>query len=545
MIVPRYYQEDAITSIFDYFKEHETGNPIVALPTGTGKSIVIGGFIQRAMAWPGQRYMMLTHVKELIQQNHDALLKMWPQAPTGIYSAGLKKRQFMAPITFAGIGSVAKKAALFGKIDLIFIDECHLVSPNGASMYRKFIAELLEVNPRLRVIGFTATPFRSKGGRQTQDPSGLFSDVCCDCCTMEEFNKLVDEGFISPLIPKRMKTTIDTSDVKLSGGDYIQKALQAACDKEEITQEAVKEMIEFGENRKHWLVFGAGIEHCEHISEELNARGIKTMVVHSKMKEDRADVLEAFKSGHIRCVVNNNVLTTGFDFKAIDLIGMMRPTRSPGLWVQMLGRGTRPETDKLNCLVLDFAGNTARLGPINDPVMPGRRRKKTDEIIEAPCRTCPECDTMCHCSCKVCPECGYEYPEPESNLTSEASELELIARPQEPEVIVFDVDQVVYCEHTSRTSGNRSLKVTYHCGVRTFNEWVQIESQRMGGLVGAWWAKRSPDPIPDYVSEALHYVQGMKIPKTITVLFSGKYPEVVGTDFGGDVSLYIKESIPF
>jgi len=483
---------------------------------------------------------MLTHVKELVQQNHKALLTMWPQAPAGIYSAGLKKRQFLQPIICAGIASVAKKAELFGKVDLIIIDECHLVSPSGTTMYRKFIGDLLEVNPKLRVIGFSATPYRMKGGALTGDESGLFSHVCYDLTSMEEFNKLIDDGWLATLVPKRTDANIDVTGVKTANGDFVQASLQAACDKEELTRRAVSEMIELGSDRKHWLIFASGVQHADHIAEELTARGIPAASVHSKMTEDRDEVIKAFKSGRFRAVVNNNVLTTGFDFPAIDMIGMLRPTRSPSLWVQMLGRGTRPFKDKKNCLVLDFAKNTARLGPINDPVLPTKRKK--GGIGGAPIRTCQECETICHISLKECPECGHEFPPPAIALEAHAGTDELIARPTAPRTENYIVDRMVATKHISR-AGGISLKISYWCGLQTFNEWIHLESSKWRGKAEAWWGRMSGEDCPATVDEALLLADFLVKPEKIQVFFSGDYPEVRDRYFDGDLTL--NNSSPF
>jgi DNA repair protein RadD len=195
----RDYQEAAIESIFKYFEDGNTGNPLVALPTGTGKSIVITEFIRRAFtAYPKQRFMKLTHVKELIEQNYKTLRRIWPMAPAGIYSSGLRKRESHFPITFAGIASVVNCPELFGRIDLIFIDEAHLVSPKEGTMYQTFINKLKEVNPHLKVIGFTATHYRLGQGLLTE-AGGLFTDVCFDLTSVQ----LVDpSGLHLPVDPK-------------------------------------------------------------------------------------------------------------------------------------------------------------------------------------------------------------------------------------------------------------------------------------------------------------------------------------------------------
>jgi DNA repair protein RadD len=108
----RYYQTEAVDSIWSYFRDGGRGNPIVAMPTGVGKSVVIARFLQSVYAvYPNQRVLMLVDSKELIQQNYEKLLMAWPFAPAGIYSAGLKRKELGKPITFAGLQSVWKMAA--------------------------------------------------------------------------------------------------------------------------------------------------------------------------------------------------------------------------------------------------------------------------------------------------------------------------------------------------------------------------------------------------------------------------------------------------
>src|ERR1700748_112269 len=225
MITLRPYQEDGIQAISDYFA-HNTGNPVLAWPTGTGKSIVPAVFIHRVMQkWPLQRFMMATHVKELIDQNYREVLKAWPSAPIGINSAGLNRRDFIQPIIYGGVKSMYKMAEAFGHRDILFIDEAHLLNPDENSMYQVLIKGLKKVNPRLKVIGMSATPYRIGQGMITD--GGLFTDICHDLCSMENFNKLLDDGYLSPLIsPSRLETVIDVSNVGISGGEFIQSQLE-------------------------------------------------------------------------------------------------------------------------------------------------------------------------------------------------------------------------------------------------------------------------------------------------------------------------------
>ena len=556
----RYYQQEAVNSIYQYFFD-SNGNPIVAMPTGTGKSVVIADFIKEVFThYPTQQVMMLTHVKELIQQNFNTQFQIWPTAPAGIYSAGLNRKETIYPLTFAGIGSVVNKAPLFGHIDLILIDECHLVSPNSNTMYQKFIADLKDINRNLKVIGFSATPYRLGVGYLTD--GGLFTDICYDITGRDAFNRLIQEGYISPLVPKKPDLELDTSAVRIQGGEFVQRELQQAVDKESITAAALDEMVIQAEDRNHWLVFASGVDHSDHIADRLCQMGIEAASVHSKIKSKERDALIGkFKAGEIRAIVNNNILTTGFDYPDIDCIGMLRPTVSPALWVQMLGRGTRPVyaypdnydlenqehrlqsislSHKQNCLVMDFAGNTRRLGPINDPVLPMRRSKRKGE---APVKICEECSTYNHASARHCVSCGHEF-EFKVKIETKASTNELIADGL-PQVELFKVDRVTYRRHL-KDGRPDSIKVTYYCGFRVFNEWVCFEH---GGFAKHkahdWWRDRHADEPPETTNEALELLDMLRVPNHIRVWINKKYPEIMSYDFDNTKTRREEEEIPF
>src|SRR5665213_2656538 len=115
MITPRPYQEEGLDRIWNYFSQGNKGNPLLAYPTGTGKSCLPAVFIERIMrVWPDQRFIIATHVSTLIQQNYDVMKHAWPNAPAGIFSAGLKKKQAYHPIVFGGIQSMSRDPACFG-----------------------------------------------------------------------------------------------------------------------------------------------------------------------------------------------------------------------------------------------------------------------------------------------------------------------------------------------------------------------------------------------------------------------------------------------
>ena len=277
------------------------------------------------------------------------------------------------------------------------------------------------------------------------------------------------------------------------GGEYIQKELQDAVDRSPITSAALTETLAQASDRKHWLVFAAGIEHACHISEMLNLMGVPSAVISGDLdRRERERILRAFKAGEYRAVVNNNVLTTGFDFPGIDLIVMLRPTSSPGLWVQMLGRGTRPTSGKENCLVLDFAGNTRRLGPINDPIIP--KKKGKGKGGQAPVRICPACNTYNHASATVCESCGEEFPRV-IKIQGTAS-LESVVADDLPQIVEFAVDSIQYARH-SKPGRPTSMKVSYFCGLRRLQQWVCFEHEGYPGhKAKQWWHEHASTDVP-------------------------------------------------
>lgn len=545
----RDYQIASVAALFDYFETGNRGNPIVALPTGTGKSVVIAEFIRQALTrYPQTRILKLTHVKELIKQNLDKLLAVWPLAPVGVYSAGLNKKDLGYPITFAGVASIAKSTPeKIGRIDLLLIDECHLVSQKENTMYRTIIAGLKVVNPMLKVIGFTATKFRLGQGFLT-DEGGLFTDCAFDLTYRDAFNWFIEQGYLARVVPRATATEFDLQNVRIHGGEFQEADLQAAVDTDETTERVCREMVALGEQRSHWLIFASGILHAEHVSQKLNRLGIVAECVHSKKpKEERDASIANLKSGKIRALVNNGILTTGFDFPQLDLIGMLRATMSPGLWVQMIGRGTRPfycegfdlatvagrlaaisNSEKPDCLVLDFAGNTRRLGPINDPIIP---RPKSKGSGTAPVKVCPICMTYSHASVRVCEHCGYEFPK-ECKISEQASTAQLIATEKPKTTKACPVDRIFYKVHR-KTGGVPSLEVNYYSGLRVFKEWVCLEHSGFPRRKAEkWWQERSPTKVPDSINEAMLFLTTLDEPTAILIESQeGAFDQIIGYEF--------------
>ena len=519
----RAYQTAAINGIYNYFAA-ETGNPLVVIPTAGGKSLVMASFIEGVLkSYPDQRILIVTHVRELIEQNHAELIKLWPQAPAGIYSAGLKKREISAQILFAGIQSIHKHVYGVQQCDLVLIDEAHLIPRSSNTMYRKFLDGLKRLNPMLKVIGLTATPYRLDSGRLHEGEEAIFTDIAYEVTVRE----LIDDGYLSPLISKRMATELDVSEVGTRGGEFIAKDLEAAIDQDAITQSAVDEIFSYSANRKSWLIFCAGVDHAYHVRDAVRARGVTCeTIVGDTPSAQREALIKDFKAGRIQCLTNANVLTTGFNAPAVDLIAMLRPTKSAGLYVQIVGRGCRLAPGKSDCLVLDFAGNIARHGPI-DAIKP--KTPKAGEEGEAPTKDCPDCNSIVHAAVRECPDCGHLFPEPKIKIEARASNLDILSGGPPQWVPVTGVN---YARH-EKLGKPPSLRVDYQCGLNSHSEWVCFEHDGYARQKAAsWWANRAPGKgLPKRVDEALALTQGLKCPSQIAVKPNGRFVQIVGARF--------------
>lgn len=447
----RDYQQRAIDQLYEWFRNGNEGNPCLVLPTGSGKSHIVAALCKDALQnWPETRVLMLTHVKELIEQNAEKMRLHWPGAPMGIYSASIGRRQLGEPITFAGIQSVRDKANLIGHVDLVIIDECHLVNHKEEGGYRTLLAQLKDINPNMRVIGLTATPYRLGHGLITDEPA-IFSDLV----EPVSIDELVRRKFLAPLRSKVTAERLDVSGVRKRGGEYIESELQAAVDNEKMNRAIVQEVVARAGDRKAWLFFCAGIKHAEHVRDVLQDFGIVAeCVTGDTPKAERERILTLYKAGKIRALTNANVLTTGFDYPDIDLVAMLRPTMSPSLYVQMAGRGMRPKSHTDHCLVLDFAGVVSTHGPITAVQPP---KKAGSGNGEAPVKLCESCNELCPISARKCPACDAPFPEPKK--------AELVLRNDDImgiEGIEMSVKSWIWRKHKSKASGKEMFAATYY-----------------------------------------------------------------------------------
>lgn len=551
MLKPRPHQREAVDAVFAEWMTGTSMASLVVVATGGGKSMIAATTIQESIqSYPGMRIVVVTHVAELIEQGYKELLAVWPFAPAGIFSAGLGRRDSQSQILYAGIQTVWNKSDLIGHVDLLIVDEAHLIPTNANTMYGKFIAALRDTNPEMRILGLTATPFRLDSGRLDEGDDRLFDRVVYEYGIRQG----IDDGYLAPLTSKGTETSFDMTGVHRLGGDYKQSEMQAAVDREEIYEAAVKEIIAKGQSRRSWLIFGAGVENALHIRDAIRKHGITCETITGETpREERRRIIEDFKAYRIRALTNNSVLTTGFDHKGVDLIAAMRPTLSASLYLQMMGRGTRPlyapGTDmstvegrlagiangpKPNCLVLDFAGLVSRHGPV-DMVQPTKPGKGDGE---APVKLCPECDELVHISVMKCPCCGYEFPPSENvEITAKADTTPVLST----EKPWYAVTAREFAPHPAKVEGNPpSVKVTYTVDGKKRSEWIcpqhmehPVEKSRRFPKAKAdryWSAHQGKLPFPRTVSEFLHRAGELLATTEVQLDFSksSKYPEIIG-----------------
>ena len=512
----RSYQQAAVNAVYEHLRSKDN-NPCVVLPTGTGKSVVIAQIVSDAVAnWNG-RVLILAHVKELLEQNAGKVKALCPDIKLGIFSAGLKSRDTDEPVIVAGIQSVYDKACDLGAFDLIIVDEAHLIAPDGDGMYRTFLKDMKVINPNVRVIGLTATPFRLKGGLICQ-PDNILNEVCYEAGLKE----MITQGYLSPLISRAGKTEANLNDLHVRGGEFINSEMAEAMDNDALVTSACKEIVELTKERKSVLIFTTNIEHCEHVAAKIREfSGQECAIVNGDtVPAERAEIISRFKGETVaddlfgtpkpplKFLANVNVLTTGFDAPNTDCVVLLRPTNSAGLLIQMVGRGTRlsPGTGKTNCLVLDYGGNILRHGPVD---MITVKEKNSNGNGDAPAKKCPECLALIHAAYQICPECGYEFPAPQrSNITEHASRSGIISG----EVFLdeYDVSHTFYCVHEKRYADPdmpKTMRIDYQIRLGEYkSEWVCPEHTGYAReKFVKWWKERAAAgyPIPTTAKQAV------------------------------------------
>lgn len=383
----REYQQNAVDKTIEFFKKKR--EPIViVLPTGAGKSLVIAELARIAKG----RVLVLAHVKELVEQNHQKYTSYNLEA--GIYSAGLNKKETTQKVIFGSIQSVARaQESFFDDFSLLIIDECHRVNAENDTQYFEVIKKLQKNNPALCVLGLTATPYRlgmgwiyelNHNGEIKSEQERFFKR-----CVFElPLSYMIKNNYLTrPIKIDIPVTCYDFSELTQKGRMYTTSEVNDLLKQQKrLTPLIIKNIIDITESyhRKGVMIFSSTVKHAQEILEQL-PEGEAKLIIGDTEASERDRIIEEFKQKKFKYLVNVSVLTTGFDAPHIDVIAILRPTESVSLYQQIIGRGLRLEKGKKDCIILDYTG----VGhDIYTPEIGDKKPTKESEAVLVPCPKC-------------------------------------------------------------------------------------------------------------------------------------------------------------
>jgi DNA repair protein RadD len=377
-------------------------------------------------------------------------------------------------------------------------------------------------------------------------PDGFLNTICHEVGVRE----LIRDGYLCPLISKAGKSKANTKGLHVRGGEFIADEVESLMDDAVLVKAACAEIVEQTNGRNACLIFSAGIQHGRHIVSGLSdEHDVECGFVCGETPiEERDETLRRFKAGELKYLCNVNVLTTGFDAPHIDCVALVRPTMSPGLYYQMVGRGFRIHPSKQNCLVLDFGGNVLRHGPVDAIQVTTNKRPGG----EAPAKECPECQAVVAAGYSTCPLCGFVFPPPDRQQhdpkASEAGVLSGQVTDTE-----YDVIDTVYRIHRKRDAEDdapRCLRVDYMIGLNHWqSEFICIEhSGYARRKAESWWRERCLDPCPTTAKEALDLADAGLLASaeriTIRSIAGEKYDRILRHELGEIPNAALEEA-PF
>jgi DNA repair protein RadD len=464
----RPYQLAALAALEDHWRARG-GAALLDMATATGKSLVIAEAVHRRHAAnPNLRSLIAVHVRELVEQDVDALLTVWPDVQHGICCEGLGRRDHAAPIVIGTIQSLARDADRLGHRDLVFVDEVQLVPRSGDGQYLSLFDVLRSRAPDLHLIGASATCYRLDSGYLHKGEGALFEKIVFSYQIAEG----VKDGYLSPLRSKATNTRIDVRGVHIRGGEFIPSELERAANVADVVGGAVAEIIAWGKDRRAWICFCTGVAHALAVRDEIRKHGVRCDTVTAETPGDeRRAIFDTFRSSTIRCLTGVNIFSVGFNVPQVDLIALLRPTCSPGLLVQQVGRGTRLAPGKADCLILDFAGNIRRHGPIDDIQVNGRTAASPGDVLT---KTCPQCQEENALAARTCTCCGHIFAsERVARHDAVADNVPLLSA-----AVWLQVRQSEFRLHRKRghPSAPPTLRVEHLSGFSVYSEYVSFES---------------------------------------------------------------------
>ncbi len=397
----RDYQKKCNDTTFQNFSNGENESLIV-LPTSSGKTIIFCDLVNRSIDLMEKnnkylRSLILVNQVRLVEQTRDKLLNFIDKDKIGVFCGSLNIRE-QNQVTVATIQSFKNETPF---INLLIVDEAHNFTQS--TVFKKFKERLIEKNPKIRIVYYTATPWDKQGTifGEGKLPAPIFRRYLAD---------QIKDGFITPYKFNQVKEEFDTSQLKLSGDDFLQSEVEKLTKDRDKARKQVRDALSRLKERNKIVWACTCIKHAEMIKEEIE-RYEECTIINSKLKrKEQIENLEVFEKGQVRHITSITMVSEGYDSPIIDGIVCLRPTRSPRLYVQLLGRGLRLSSGKVDCLFLDYGGCVEALGDPNSPYVreKGEKRKKERRVI-----LCPECEEINFIPATEC-ACGYEFLKPKN-----------------------------------------------------------------------------------------------------------------------------------
>lgn len=475
MIILRDYQLEAVTRLWAELYVRDTA--LCVLPTGGGKTEIMIELLRKSLeAKPDVKIVVLLNRLTLVDQTHKRFSRALNSQNIGIYCGSRDSKSTSNSITIASIQSIYDIE--LDKVHLIVLDEAHNVDENEGR-YFEFLTKLKAKNDKLKVVAFTATPFRATG--KIYGDGKMFPDI-----TYRKFlTEMIDAGYLVKPSMKRGEHQFDTSKLRIQMGEYRQDDVARLTEDEDVASLQVSDALSRMSDRRKIVWACSTIKHCEMVSRLLNEMGEQAKFLHSKQKPHERMVAQYdFESGDIRHLVFVSIVSEGYDYPPIDCVVLMRPMRSPVLYVQTVGRGLRIAEGKRNLLVLDYGRVVETIGPLDDPVIVDPSKKTKKGVIEIQMKFCPQCFEYVAKILQFCPMCQHMFYEKEvtaiQKLNSQADELStLLAGVTKSNQREHGIIAVTLHPYKSK-GGNDCLLIVYHTDHfyrRTINEYFVWENE--------------------------------------------------------------------
>jgi len=405
----RPYQVEAVDAVTEHIKKR-LSPCLLELATGAGKSLIVSA-IARYLAGvaPNKRVLCIAPSKELVVQNHEKYVAGYKE-PASIYCSSAGSKDLRHQVIFASPLTAVKNIRLIAHLGVsgIIIDEAHGVTPTMLDLIKQvqeYEINGTRPNENVRVIGMTATPYRTGTGYiYAKDCTGPDEILHDDDKARDPYysrllyrvsaGELVSQNYLTRPVIGETDEHYDTSKLETdSSGKFTLASVAKAFNGNTKTERIVNKVMSFAGDRKGVMFFAATISHAEEIASYLPANDVH--VITGKLKKsEREKFINDFKAQRVKYLVNVDVLTTGFDAPHVDLIAILRATESPGLLQQIIGRGLRLSPGKEDVLVLDYAENIERHGLEDDIFTPEiKTSRRADESTEIQVE-CPACHAI-------------------------------------------------------------------------------------------------------------------------------------------------------